>query len=86
MRQLNIAQRFANYFASVRDCASVVGNKVRLTLLHLLHGQLGTSSQSQGYEHPEIRSVAFRWMRTIWPVMTPATCSLPTKPTVKRGS
>lgn len=88
MRQLNIAQRSANVFASVRDCAFVAGNKVRLLLQHLLlHAQLGTSSKSQGYEHPEIYSRSTGWMGIMWPAMTPATCSIPTQKTSsKRGS
>jgi hypothetical protein len=85
MRQLNIAQRSANFVASVRDCASVVGNKVRLFLSHHLPVQFGTSSMSQGYEHPEIYSFGMRRIN-MWPAMTPATCPLPSKPTSKRGS
>ena len=47
MRQLNIAQRSANVFASVRNCAFVAGNEVRLLLLHLLHALPSTSSSIQ---------------------------------------
>jgi hypothetical protein len=87
MRQLNIAQRSANNVASVRDCAFVVGNKVRLLLQHLLlHAQLGTSSKSTGYERPEIYSWSRIWMGIMWPAMTPATCTIPVQTTGKRGS
>jgi hypothetical protein len=86
MRQLNIAKRSANFVASVRDCAFVAGNKVRLLLLHLLHAQLGTSSQSTGYERPEIYSWSRGWMRIMWPAMIPATCFVQSRTSLKRGS
>ena len=50
MRQLNIAQRSANFVASVRDCAFVVTNQVRLLLTDLLHAHLGTSDKRTGCE------------------------------------
>lgn len=86
MRQLNIAQRSANFVASVRDCAFVAGNKVRLLLQHHLHAHLGTSSKSQGYERPQIYSLSRGWMRMMWPAMSPATCSIPSSKPSKRGN
>ena len=86
MRQLNIAQRSANFVASVRDCAFVVTNQVRLFLTDLLHAHLGTSDKRTGYERPDSDSWSQGWIRIMRPEMSPATCSKPSSTFDKRGS
>jgi len=89
MRQLNIAQRSANFIASLRDCAFVAGNKARLLLLRLLHAHLGTSIKPRGIERPEIYSwsLSFCSMWCFGPKMVPATFTTRrTQTTGKRGS
>jgi hypothetical protein len=84
MRQLNIAKRSANVFASVRNCAFVAGNKVRLLLLHLLHALPGTSSLIQRLERQDwIRGMSWYGMS---PVMIPATLPRPVTSANKRRS
>lgn len=86
MRQLNIAQRSANFIASVRGCAFAVVNQVRLLLQDLLHAHLGTSSKRTGYERPTSYSWSQGWIRIMRPVVSPATCSRPSSTYGKRGS
>lgn len=87
MRSVNFAQPFANAVASVRDCASVVGNATRKFLLHLLRAHLGTTVQPQGHERPQMNQVIYGAMAYMWqPAMLPATCSITHKSTSKRGS
>ncbi len=85
MRQLNIAQRSANVFASVRNCAFVAGNEVRLLLLHLLHALPGTTSSIQRDQRQD-----WIYRGTSWygmsPVMIPVTNPTSLKKASKRRS
>ena len=85
MRQLNIAQRSANVFASVRNCAFVAGNEVRLLLLHLLHALPSTSSSIQRDQRQDwiLRGTSWYGMS---PVMIPVTNPTSLKEASKRLS
>jgi hypothetical protein len=85
MRQLNIAQRSANVFASVRNCAFVAGNEVRLLLLHLLHALPGTSSSIQRDKRQDwiLRGMSWYGMS---PVMIPVTKPTSLQTAIKRRS
>jgi hypothetical protein len=85
MRQLNIAQRSANIIASLRDCAFVAGNAVRMLRLHLLHALTGSSKHLQRYERGEKVSRGISWYG-MSPAMIPATLPSPTTTTGNRLS
>ncbi len=79
MRQVNVAQRCANVFAVVRNCAFVaVVDAVRLS--RILHTHItGTTSKSSWGKYPEIYSESESggsgWLRSfglqMQPVMQP---------------
>lgn len=85
MRQLNIAQRSANVFASVRNSAFVAGNEVRLLLQHLLHALQGMPISSTCYQRHDWISKGMNWFgRSL--VLIPVTYPTPKpKATKRRG-